>query len=181
MQSMNYEETAIHYYIIPDDMRDGDELYEMISCLNFTQAMECWNKLRMLPYNQEDSSNVEELPRPRLCLGVSWQIEDKDGVFDIIQVRGGKNYLCVDLEEEEFTNPCILCAICKVQSEIECNFVLKKQDATSKPVRYELYAAIFDLLSNSNDMEIYFWDGESFYNDTELDAKIQKICEVCNN
>lgn len=94
----------------------------------FEEAKARFDKLRSQPYNSEETRNADGRPYARLTLG----IETKAGAADIIQVRGGQNYLVDDFTRQPsiLSNSSAMELINKAESEIGFDrvFSFKKLD-----------------------------------------------------
>lgn len=94
----------------------------------FEEAKARFDELRSQPYNSEETRNADGRPYARLTLG----IETKAGAADIIQVRGGQNYLVDDFTRQPsiLSNSSAMELINKAESEIGFDrvFSFKKLD-----------------------------------------------------
>ena len=94
----------------------------------FEEAKARFDELRSQPYNSEETRNADGRPYARLTLG----IETKTGAADIIQVRGGQNYLVDDFTRQPsiLSNSSAMELINKAESEIGFDrvFSFKKLD-----------------------------------------------------
>lgn len=94
----------------------------------FEEAKARFDELRSQPYNSEETRNADGRPYARLTLG----IETKAGAADIIQVRGGQNYLVDDFTRQPsiLSNASAMELINKAESEIGFDrvFSFKKLD-----------------------------------------------------
>ena len=96
-QSQPAQTVSWNYYLIAD-LKTWSDNAEDRSPLehydSFKAVRARFQELRGLPYNSEPAMNVNGFPYARLTLGV--ESADRTSAADILQVRGGQNYLVDD-------------------------------------------------------------------------------------
>lgn len=130
----------------------------------FEEAKARFDELRSQPYNSEETRNADGRPYARLTLG----IETKAGAADIIQVRGGQNYLVDDFTRQPsiLSNSSAMELINKAESEIGFDrvFSFKKLDNGS--------------YDNGTDLSFSDWNNENHIFAEQPQQKLPTI--TCN-